>query len=78
MKEMTVGEIKTHFSKILDEVQEGEKVSILYGRAKKPVAMIVPFVEEKKTKRKIGILEGKMSVKFEKDFSMTDEELLNI
>ena len=34
--------------------------------------------EEKKTERKIGILEGKMSVKFADDFAMTTEELCNL
>ena len=33
---------------------------------------------EKKPERKIGILEGKMSVKFADDFAMTTEELCNL
>jgi len=48
MKEMAVGELKTHFSEVLEEVKQGEKIKIMYGRAKKPLAMIVPFEEEKK------------------------------
>jgi len=77
MKAMAVGEFKTHFSDVLGEVMSGKKVGVLYGRAKKPVAMLVPYSKEKKVKRKIGILEGKMSVKFADDFTITDEELIN-
>ncbi|MDR3343484.1 MAG: prevent-host-death protein [Treponema sp.] len=68
MKALTVGEIKTHFSDILVRVQHGEQVKILYGRAKKPVAMIVPL-EDIRNPRKIGILNGKASC------TMTKEEV---
>jgi antitoxin (DNA-binding transcriptional repressor) of toxin-antitoxin stability system len=77
MKAMPVGEIKTHFSRILDEVKNGKKIGILFGRAKKPVAMIVPY-EEKKTERKIGILDGKAIIEFKNDFKMTAEELCRL
>jgi antitoxin (DNA-binding transcriptional repressor) of toxin-antitoxin stability system len=76
MKSMPVGEIKTHFSEILDEVKLGSKVAILYGKSKIPIAMIVPYVEEKPNKRKIGILDGKVKIEFMNDFEMTDEELI--
>jgi PIN domain nuclease of toxin-antitoxin system len=41
MKAMAVGELKTHFSKILEEVKQGQKVGILYGRVKKPENQIL-------------------------------------
>jgi len=78
MKSMAVGEIKTHFSQILGEVKHGKKVGILFGRAKKPVAMIVPYMEEKKGERKIGILNGKAKIEFMNDFKMTTEELCGL
>jgi antitoxin (DNA-binding transcriptional repressor) of toxin-antitoxin stability system len=78
MRAMAVGDIKTNFSKILEEVKQGNKVGILYGRAKKPIAMIVPYAEEKVKERKLGILDGKMTVEFKDDFEMTTEELLGI
>ncbi|MDR0314157.1 MAG: prevent-host-death protein [Treponema sp.] len=78
MKEMAVGEIKTHFSVVLDEVRQGEKVGILYGRAKEPVAMIVPYNKEKQVERSIGILDGKATIEFRDDFEMTAEELCNL
>jgi len=75
MKTMAVGEIKTHFSQILGEVRNGKKVGILFGRAKKPIAMIVPYMEEKKIGRKIGILDGKVKIEFMNNYKMTTEEL---
>jgi antitoxin (DNA-binding transcriptional repressor) of toxin-antitoxin stability system len=78
MKEMAVGELKTHFSVVLDEVRQGEKVGILYGRAKEPVAMIVPYNKGEQAERKIGILDGKATIEFRDDFEMTAEELCNL
>ena len=75
---MAVGEIKTHFSQVLGEVQQGKKVGILFGRAKKPIAMVVPYEEEKKSERKIGILDGKVKIEFMHNFKMTAEELCNL
>ena len=51
---MTVGELKAQFSEVLDKVEQGETVEILYGRAKKPVAQIVPMEKQKKKKRILG------------------------
>jgi antitoxin (DNA-binding transcriptional repressor) of toxin-antitoxin stability system len=74
MKALAVGEVKTHFSEILEEVKQGKKVGILYGRTKKPVAMIVPYTEKKRARRKIGILDGKIKIEFKDNFEMTAEE----
>lgn len=75
---MAVGELKTHFSEILEEVRHGKKVGILYGRAKEPVAMIVPYSDGKKTERTIGVLDGKVTIDFRKDFEMTAAELCDL
>ena len=72
---MAVGELKTHFSEILYEVRSGKKIGIVYGRKKESVAMIVPYSKEKKAERRIGILDGKVSIEFRDDFAMTAEEL---
>jgi antitoxin (DNA-binding transcriptional repressor) of toxin-antitoxin stability system len=78
MKAIAAGEVRTHFSEILKEVRNGKKVGILYGKTKKPVAMIVPYDEEKRQERKIGALDGKINIEFKDDFKMTSEELLGI
>ncbi len=74
MNEMTVGEFKSHFSELLELVKHGEKVRILYGKAKKPIAMLVP--NEEKKQRKIGMLNGKASFSIMGDGKITVEEFL--
>jgi antitoxin (DNA-binding transcriptional repressor) of toxin-antitoxin stability system len=79
MKTLPVGELKAQFSEVLEKVKQGERFGILYGKKKKPIAMIVPFSEvEEKKERKLGILEGKFHVQFSTDFKMTEEELLGL
>lgn len=78
MEAVTAGKIQNHFPEILEKVRNGKKVSILYDGIKTPVAMIVPYVEEKKAERKIGILDGKISIDFSENFEMTTEELIGI
>jgi prevent-host-death family protein len=79
MKSLPVGELKAHFSEVLEEVQQGESFEIVYGKQKKPVARIVPIkADKKKKKRKLGIWEGKVKFVFADDFKMTEEEFLNL
>jgi len=79
MKSLPVGELKAQFSEVLEQVRQGETFEIVYGKKKKPVARIVPIVEEKpKPKRKIGAWDGKVKVTFAPNFKMTDEELLDL
>jgi prevent-host-death family protein len=79
MKTLQSTEAKSHFSSILKDVEAGNEVAIAYGRKKKTIAVIIPYEKWKKSqKRQLGTLEGKMSVKFATNFSMTDEELVNL
>ncbi|MDR1986521.1 MAG: prevent-host-death protein [Treponema sp.] len=75
MKAMPVGELKTHFSEVLETVKRGNKIGILFGRTKRPIAMIVPYVEEKVINRKIGILDGKITIAFRDNVAINPEEL---
>lgn len=77
MKTLPVGELKAQFSEVLELVRKGESFGILYGKKKKPVAMIAPYNETtNKQEREIGLLDGKVSIEFGPDFSMTEKELL--
>jgi antitoxin (DNA-binding transcriptional repressor) of toxin-antitoxin stability system len=79
MKSLTVGEFKAQFSEVLELIQQGESVGVLYGKSKKPIAKLVPMSSSKpKKKRKLGLLEGKMKVVFAPDFKMTEEEFINL
>ena len=77
METLLSTQLTPNFPQIAAGLQKGKRFSILYGRTKKPVAMLVPF-EEKPKKRKIGILDGKAKIEFASDFKMTAEELLEL
>jgi antitoxin (DNA-binding transcriptional repressor) of toxin-antitoxin stability system len=77
MKALTVAELKTNFSEVLTQVRNGENIRILYGKSKKPVAMITP-IENKNIPREIGIMEGKASFKINGNGKISEEEFLGI
>jgi antitoxin (DNA-binding transcriptional repressor) of toxin-antitoxin stability system len=77
MNALTVAETKTHFSYLIVKVRNCENVNILYGKSKRPVAMIVP-IENRDSPRKIGILEGKATFKTVGNGKITEEEFLGI
>ena len=79
MQDMTIGELKTHFSAVLERVRQGKEIVISYGKKKEKVAVIIPYRRHRagRTLRKLGILEGKAGCRFADDFAMTDEELLS-
>jgi len=77
MKTMTVAEIKTHFSDVLAQVKNGENFKILYGKSKKPVAMLIP-IEKRGKPRKIGILDGKALFSSKGNGKITEDEFIGI
>jgi antitoxin (DNA-binding transcriptional repressor) of toxin-antitoxin stability system len=77
MKALTVAELKTNFSEILIQVMNGENVKILYGKSKKPLAMIIP-IENINCPREIGILDGKATFKINGNSKISEEEFLGI
>lgn len=66
-----IHDAKTHFSRLVQRVEAGEEIVI--GRAGKPVARLVPYVEQPKA-RVPGALRGKIWIS--DDFDEPDEELL--
>jgi antitoxin (DNA-binding transcriptional repressor) of toxin-antitoxin stability system len=74
-KQMTVGELKARFSEVLEDVQKGDTIEVVFGRAKKPVAMITPIPPPAKKQRILGPLRHLGPVKISDDFRMSDEEL---
>ena len=78
MKTLPVAEVRTNFSSLLKEVESGNEIGISFGRKKETIAVIIPIKEYKKIKsRKLGTLEGKVSIEFMGDWKMTEEEFLN-
>jgi len=78
MKTMTVGEFKTHFSEVLEQVRAGEQIEVTYGKKKEVVGYFQPKNSVPKPKRNLGILEGKATAVFGDDWEMTEEELLGL
>ncbi len=67
MHSIQVGEFKSEFSSILEQVKNyGEEFVIEYGKKRKKVAMFVPY-KEVRNERKFGQLEGKGVIPFDFD-----------
>ena len=77
MKGFTVAEAKAQFSQVLDSVKNGENVKILYGKSKKPVAMIVP-IEDAGSPRQIGPLAGKATFKTSGNGKISEEDFFGL
>ena len=77
MKALTIAELNTHFPDVLVQVKNGEKIGILYGKSKKPVALITP-IENKNSPRQIGILNGKAAFITNGNGKISEREFLGI
>jgi hypothetical protein len=78
MKTMTVGDFKANFSKVAEDVKNGEEITVTYGKNKEILGHFIPKRVEKQKKRILGVLEGKGKVIFKDDFKMTEEEFLGL
>jgi prevent-host-death family protein len=58
VRSVNIHQAKTHLSRLLDEVTAGGEIII--AKAGKPVAKLVPIRTH--TKRKLGILKGKIKI----------------
>ncbi|MCL4245134.1 MAG: type II toxin-antitoxin system Phd/YefM family antitoxin [Candidatus Dadabacteria bacterium] len=71
MIRVNIHEAKTHLSKLLERVQDGEEVIISKGN--KPIARIV-LIEELRPERKIGSAKGKIRIADDFDAPLEDFE----
>jgi len=79
MKVLPVTEAKVHLSSLIKDVASGNEIAISYGKEKEAVAVIIPYSMWKKSKQRVlGTLKNKAEVTFSEQFSMTDEELINL
>jgi antitoxin (DNA-binding transcriptional repressor) of toxin-antitoxin stability system len=77
MQTMTVGHFKSHFSEVLDFVQQGEDIVISYGKKKEKIAVLIPFERyEGKPARVLGLLSDTAAFSVSTDFKISDDELL--
>jgi prevent-host-death family protein len=77
MKTLAVGDFKTHFSEVLNEVKHGEEFVVCYGRKKEKVAVLVPYEKYIKKPVTLGVLEGVATYSVHDDFKMAEEEFLS-
>ena len=71
MQIINIYEAKTHLSRLVDRVAQGEEIII--ARAGKPLAKLVPYQEDDQP-RHAGGWEGRMWIA--PDFDDTDEDLI--
>ncbi len=61
MKSVNIHDAKTHFSRLIDSVAEGE--SVVIAKAGSPVARLVPLdVQPDRPRSLVGFLAGRVSV----------------
>jgi len=78
MKTLTVGEFKSRFSAVLQDVRKGCSVGVSYGRKEELVAVLVPPDALKPASGlKLGLLANKARFRMNDDFKMSDEEFLS-
>jgi prevent-host-death family protein len=69
MKTVNIHEAKTHLSRLLEGVGQGE--SFIIAKSGKPVAKVVPFSE--KPPQRIGFMEGQFTVPDDFDTMFAEE-----
>ena len=73
MAVFNIHEAKTHFSKLLERVLNGEEIVI--AKAGKPVARILPYTADDTSPRLPGIDKGKVIIKPDFDLPLPEFEL---
>ena len=77
MQVLSIGELKSHFSAVLEQVKNGETIVVSYGRNKEKVAAIVPYSQVMPAgERPLGPLSSKAQCIIGDDFAISDEDLL--
>jgi prevent-host-death family protein len=66
-------EAKTHLSRLVGRVEDGEEIVI--DRAGKPAAKLVPVESKKPGRRKLGVWEGKVRLPTDEEWAEMDREI---
>lgn len=78
MKTVTISQFKSNLSEYAAKVQQGAEFIVTHGRKRKKIFKVIPIVEEKPSKRKLGVLKGKATVVFHDDWKMTTKEFTGL
>lgn len=71
MRQVNIHEAKTHFSKLIKEVLNGDEIIIAKGN--KPIAKLIS-IEQPRPKRKLGTAKGKFEIAPDFDLPLNDFE----
>ena len=78
MIQMTVADFKSRFSEVIAMVSNGESVVILYGRTRRPIAVLSACNDGAAGKREIGTFDGIATFSEVDGGKITEEEFLGI
>lgn len=78
MEQMTVADFKAKFSEVITMVANGESIQILYGRTRRPIAVISAYSSQPEGKRVIGTYDGIASFSETDGGKITEEEFLGL
>ncbi|MGD9158041.1 MAG: type II toxin-antitoxin system Phd/YefM family antitoxin [Desulfobacteraceae bacterium] len=79
METLSIGELKSRFSEIINELRKGREIVVSYGKKKEKVAVLIPYDHYKnKPERKLGILKDVGALKIHEDFKISDDEFLSL
>ena len=70
MRQLNIYEVKTHFSKVVEQAHNGE--TIIIAKSGKPWAKIIPYDEPKKPFQ-FGTMKGQITVMDDFDAPLPDE-----
>ncbi|PIO98777.1 Prevent host death protein [uncultured Pleomorphomonas sp.] len=75
MKTVNMLDAKTHLSRLVKEVEEGEVPEVAIARNGKVVARLVPAEPKPTGRRQLGLLRGKVYVPTLEEFNEHDAEI---
>ena len=78
MEQMTVADFKSRFSEVITMVANGKSIQILYGRTRRPVAILSPCDAGADVKRTIGTFDGIASFSEVDDGKINEEVFLGL
>ena len=74
MKQVNIYDAKTHFSKLMEEVQAGKEITV--AKNGKPIAEIIP--SRNKNNRRLGAWANNPNVMIPDDFDDLDPEIMEM
>jgi len=78
IKTLYIGEFKSRFSEILEDIRHGDEIVITFGKKKDKIAVLLPFSAYQKQKKvKLGLLKYKGALIIHDDFKITDQDFMD-